>query len=200
MNPDDIQPYAAAARKLLKGVVYHDDAVWLQVKDYEHPLREYFAMIGIEVRIDDTGGFAYLTDVANQEESLIKLPALMTRRQLSFIDTLLLILLRERYDEHEMRNVDGGILLLSGDDIIEMVNVFTGDHPDAQKNEKKIRTSIGRLTQGGFLTEKSTNKFEVRPIIRARIDAETLQTLKEKLADYVQQGHEDDAEGEDDDE
>jgi hypothetical protein len=47
----EFAPYASAIRKLLKGVVYHDDPVWIQIRDYELPIREYFDKIGLGVHV-----------------------------------------------------------------------------------------------------------------------------------------------------
>src|SRR5687768_8978652 len=111
MRDERIEPYAAAVRKLLKGVIYHDDPSWIQVRDYELPIRDYLAKIGLGLHLDEIGSFAYLYDQTRDEDQQNSLPALTSRRNLSFSDTLLLVLLRERLDEHEMRDLDGTKLL-----------------------------------------------------------------------------------------
>lgn len=186
-NPQfEFEPYAAAVRKLLKGVVYHDDPVWMQIRDYELPLREYFGKIGLSVHLDEIGSFAYLHDESRDEDKQSSLPALTTRRNLSFPDTLLLVLLRERLDEHEMRDLDGVKLILSTVELIEMMGVFMGDHPDARKVEQSSLSSIKRLTRYGFLTERRDGRFEVRPLLRAKIGADELDDIKTRLSDFLQ--------------
>jgi hypothetical protein len=190
-----IEPYAAAVRKLLKGVVYHDDPVWLQIRDYELPLREYFGKIGLGVHLDEIWSFAYLYDLSRDDDNHEALPALTSRRNLSFPDTLLLVLLRERLDEHEMRDLDGITLRLSADELKEMAGIFVGDHPDMRRVEQTIESSIRRLVRYGFLTQGRDGRFEVRPLLRAKISADELEEIKTRLADYV---HHDDDIGDDD--
>lgn len=184
------EPYAAAVRKLLKGVIYHDDPVWIQVRDYELPIREYLKKLGLELYLDEIGNFAYLHDMSRDDDHQHTLPALTSRRNLSFIDTLLLVLLRERLDEHEMRDLDNARLILSLPKLIEMVIIFTSDYPDAQKIEQKIESSTGRLARYGFLTARRDDDYEVRPLLRAKISADELADIKNRLSAYLQR-HED---------
>lgn len=198
MSVDDrIEPYAGAIRKLLKGVVYHDDAVWRQIRDYELPIRDYLIRIGLDLHLDEAYNFAFLKDASRDEDKPDSLPALTTRYRLSFIDTLLLVLLRERLDEHEMRDVDGAKLILREEDFIEMLGVFMGEHPDARKIEQGTQTSINRLVKMGFLTKRTDSAYEVRPLIRAKVTADEMNLLKERLTNYVQQ--DDDMDEDDDD-
>lgn len=187
MPDEHVEPYAAAIRKLLKGVVYHDDSVWMQIRDYERPIREYLARIGLGLHLDDIWNFAYLYDQSRNEEQPDALPAITRRRNLSFNDTLLLVLLRERLDEHEMRDLDGANLILSEVDLIEMLSMFLGDQPDARQVEQSITASINRLKEYGFLTKRRDGSYMVRPLIRAKINADELAELKERLAGHSQQ-------------
>jgi hypothetical protein len=195
MANDAFEPYAAAVRKLLRGPVYHDESVWSQVRDYEHPIREYLGKVGLGMHLDTVGNFAYLYDASRDDDKPDTLPPLTSRRSLSFMDTLLLVLLRERFDEHEMRDVDNAALLLSADELAEMVGVFLGDQPDARRVESNIGTSITRLKNGGFLKERRDGHYEVRPLIRARVSADELELIKQRLAGYV--GHDEDTEEDD---
>lgn len=193
-----IEPYAAAVRKLLKGVVYHDDAVWIQIRDYELPIRDYLAKIGLELYLDEIGNFAYLRDNSLDDDGKNTLPALITRRNLSFIDTLMLVLLRERLDEHEMRDLDGSKLVLSEEDLTEMLVIFLSEQGDERKGAQNLSNTINRLKKYHFLTPHSDGRFEVRPLLRARISADELGLIKARLIDYVNQQNETDGANDDD--
>lgn len=184
-----VEPYAAVVRKLLKGVIYHDDPVWIQIRDYELPIREYLGKLGLGVHLDEIGSFAYLYDMSRDDDNQNTLPALTSRRNLSFPDTLLLVLLRERLDEHEMRDLDGAKLILSIDELKDMIGVFMGDHPDAQKVEQTTESSIKRLARYGFLTERRDGRFEVRPLLRAKIGADELEDIKARLVGFLQRNN-----------
>lgn len=200
-NDTSIQPYAAAIRKLLKGVVYHDDAVWSQIRDYELPIRDYLGKIGLGLHLDEIGGFAYLFDLTREEDTVNALPALTIRNPLSFRDTVLLVLLRERYDEYEMRDIDNTDLILSQDEIAEMLNIFMGDHPDARKIDESTKSSISRLKRYGFLTERRDGRYQVRPLIRAKVGGDELTEIKARLQAHLSQiQHTDTNDGSGDDE
>ena len=188
------KPYAAAVRKLLTGVVYTDDSYWSQLRDYELPVREYLGDIGLGLHLDEIGGFAYLYETTRDDESGVTLPALTQRRALSFPQTLLLVLLRERLDEHEMRDVDGDKLYLTLEEMTEMLTVFMGDHPDARRLEQTVSSSIKRLARYGYLKERKNERYEVRPVLRAKVDADTLEAIKAKLTRYTGTDNEDDEE------
>jgi hypothetical protein len=114
------------------------------------------------------------------------------------LDILLLVLLRERLDEYEMRDLDGASLVLSEDELVDMIRVFMGDHPDARRVEQNTASSINRLKRYGFLTQRRDGRFEVRSLIRAKISADELNDIKLRLARYIQQN--DDTDQDDDDE
>jgi len=188
MLDEHIEPYAAAVRKLLKGVVYHDDTVaWQQIRDYEYPIRDYLSKIGLGMHLDEIGNFAYLYDDSRDNDNQDVLPALTSRRNLSFPDTLLLVLLRERLDEHEMRDLDGADLILSDEDLLDMIQVFTQDYGDARKIESNTTTSVNRLVRYGFLTKRRDGRYTVRPLIRAKINADELESIKTRLVAHVKQ-------------
>jgi hypothetical protein len=187
MTEEQIEPFAAAVRKLLRGVVYHDDAVWIQIRDYELPIREYLVKIGLGMHLDEIGSFAYLYDESRDDDNQDALPALTTRRSLPFLDTLLLVLLRERLDEHEMRDLDGVSLVLNNDELLEMLQMFVQDYGDARKIETNITTSVNRLIRYGFLTKRRDERYEVRSLIRAKISADELEEIKARLITYVGQ-------------
>lgn len=188
-NQPKFEVYAASIRKLLKGVVYHDDPVWIQIRDYELPIREYLAKIGLGLHLDEIGNFAYLYDQSRDDDAPNALPALTSRRNLSFSDTLLLVLLRERLDEHEMRDIEGNRLILSIEEIGEMFRIFISHSTDAQRTDQSILGSINRLKKYGFLTERHDKRYEVRPLLRAKISADVLEDIKSRLQQYIQQNN-----------
>lgn len=192
-----VEPYAAAVRKLLKGVVYHDDPAWTQIRDYELPIRDYLAKIGLSLHLDEIGNFAYLYDDSRDDDGKNTLPALTSRRNLSPIDTLMLVLLRERLDEYEMRDLDGSKLILTEEDLAEMLTIFFNDHVDERKVEQNLSSAINRLKRYGFLTPHRDGRFEVRPLLRAKISADELDLIKARLIDYLRQQNETDDNGDD---
>lgn len=186
-QPDTpIEPFALAVRKLLQGVVYFDDrSTWTQILDYEYAIRTYLGRIGLGVYLDRIGGFAYLSDTSRDDENRETLPALTRRLPLRFAETLLCVLLRERLDEHERRDLDNDTLIVSEDEIGEMLRVFLGDHPDARQVERVANRSSNKLAEYGFLKQVRSGQYRVMPVLRARISGDELKQIKAKLTDYV---------------
>ncbi len=193
-----VEPYAAAVRKLLKGVVYHDDPVWMQIRDYKRPIRAHLAKIGLSLHLDEIGNFAYLYDDSRDDDGKNTLPVLTSRHNLSFIDTLMLVLLRERLDEHEMRDLDGSKLILVEEDLAEMLTIFLSDQADERKVEQNLSNTINRLKKYGFVTPHRDGRVEVRPLLRAKISADELDLIKTRLIDYLKQQNETDDDNDDD--
>ena len=87
---------------MLKGVVYRDgDAgLWQALGELQIRVREYVAVLGLELVLDEAEGCAYLRQRAAGEGEAA-LPRLVPRRQLSYPVSLLLALLRKKLAEFD---------------------------------------------------------------------------------------------------
>ena len=88
--------------QLCKGVLYGDKSpeLWRDLLTYQASIHDYFAVLGLSVRIDETEGYAFLQQRSTAEESdeNPELPRLVQRRQLSYPVSLLCVLLRKKND------------------------------------------------------------------------------------------------------
>lgn len=186
----NIKPFAPAIIYLLKGVLYEENnEAWNLLLNYEVDIKKHFEEIGINVYIDEAEGFAFLKpqELDFEENSdAIALPALIEKRQLSYPITLLCVLLRKRLLEED---TSGGALriVLSREEIIDMVRVFLPEHSNEAKIIDSIDTHINRIIKYGFLRKlkNEEGKFELRRIIKAKITADVLQGIEQKLKDYA---------------
>ncbi|MEL6552826.1 MAG: DUF4194 domain-containing protein [Cyanobacteria bacterium J06621_11] len=184
-------PYAPVIIKLLQGVVYSDDSpYWDQLQSYLTPVSEYFGKIGLTVQNFETQGFAYLEqpDPDPDNPPAIKLPRLMVRHRLSFKATIFYVLLREQLRQFDASDATGR-LVLSMEELSDLLQPYLPD----DNNEVKLRREVKALVQKtvretGFLRRLSgdDSNFEVCPIIKAKIDAEMLERLKQKLEEYAE--------------
>jgi hypothetical protein len=181
-------PYALAVIKLFQGVLNYDDKkAWDCLIQYQRDIRQYFSGIGIEVFIQENEGFAYLRQKEsdqNQEESL---PRIIERRQLSYPVTLLSVLLFEKLIEFDMKGGDSTRLIIDREEIKDCIRIFLPEGSNEAKLTDKIDTHVNKLVEFGFLRQLSTNqnKFEVRRILKAKISADGLEDIKEKLREYA---------------
>ena len=183
-----MNPYAPVIIKLLQGVIYNDDKEsWDNLIKYHVPIKEYFKVIGIDVLIYETEGFAFLKQKKFDEEQEINLPNLIEKRQLSYPVTLLCVLLVEKLIEFDATDGDSTRLIVDKDEIKEMLRIFLPERTNEAKLIDNIDENINKLVKYGFLRKlnNTESKYEVKRILKAKIPAETLQEVKNKLEEYA---------------
>lgn len=172
---------------LFKGVLYNtNEAVWKSLIQYQNDIKNYFSVVGIDVIINQSEGFAFLKQREIVEETTIHFPKLIEKRQLSYPVSLLCILLRKKLLDFDNTGEESR-LILSKEQIVELILSFL---PDNTSNEKKvidkIDVHIKRLIELGFLRElkNEQERYEVSRILIAYLPVEELQNVLDKLKDY----------------
>ncbi len=192
---------SALVINLLKGVLYleSDPALWHALIQLQARVRDHISVLGLELVLDEAEGYAFLRAKQETEEELNassgKLPRLIARRPLSFPVSLLLALLRKKLAEFDAGG-DATRLILSREEIVELVRVFLPESSNEAKLIDQIETHLNKVVELGFLrrlkpnaavnTEKGTN-FEVRRILKAFVDAQWLADFDGRLAAYQMQ-------------
>ncbi|MDX8379553.1 MAG: DUF4194 domain-containing protein [Gallionella sp.] len=171
--------------QLLKGVLYREQMPnrWQELLQLEGPVRDYLSVIGLELDLDDTEGFAYLRQrEANEGEDL---PKLFSRRPLSYPVSLLCILLRKRLLESDASNGELRTMI-SREEIIDRVRTFLPESSNEARIEEQIDTHIRRVVDMGFLRELNEQRgtYEIRRVLKAFVDAEWLADFNENLDAY----------------
>ncbi len=177
-------PYAPVILKLLQGAVYSDDPHWDRLQSYLPAITEYFGKIGLKVRNYETDGFAYLEQPdADVEEGTESLPRLTIRRPLELKLTIFCVLLREELRLFDVSDATGK-LVLSIEKIRELLYSY---YPEEENNQesyrKKVNILVNKAIDLGFLKKlkPEDESYEVRRILKAKIDADTLNLMKQKL-------------------
>ena len=183
-----VNPYAPAIIKLLQGVIYNDDKeLWDNLIKYHVPIKEYFKVIGIDVLIYETEGFAFLKQKQFDEGQEINLPNLIEKRQLSYPVTLLCVLLVEKIIEFDATEGDSTRLIVDKDEIKEMLRIFLPEKTNEVKLIDNIDENINKLVKYGFLRKLNgtESKYEVKRILKVKVPVETLLEVKSKLEEYA---------------
>ncbi len=182
------QPYAPVIIKLLKGVIYNDDTHWENLQSNLNPIRDYFAKIGVDLYNDDRAGFAYLTQPREIEIEGKKeiLPRLTISHKLGLKITIFGVLLRielQQFDASEQI----GKAVISLEKIRELLEPYL-ENNNEQKFRNEVKSLIKSAIDLGILKELSGQdaKYEIMRIIKAKIDAENLEQLKQKLETFNQ--------------
>jgi len=187
MRTPDEQAVATAIIRLMRGVAYRetDEDTWSALQRHGPAVRDHFTTIGVDVVVDDTEGYAYLR---SQEETDgdAALPRLVNRRSLTYNLSLLLVLLRKRLVEFETTGGEGK-LVLSRDQIVDLVRLFLADSTNEARVIDQAETTIKKAAELGFLRQLrgQTDQWEVRRILKAYVDAQTLSDFAGKLRDYA---------------
>lgn len=189
---------------LLKGVLTMEEhpGQWNALLGLQARVRDYVAVLGLELILDEAEGYAFLRsrELGEADES-DKIPRLITRRQLSFPVSLLLALLRKKLAEFD---AGGGEtrLILSRDEIVELVRVFLPAGTNEAKIMDQMDAHLNKIVDLGFIRRlggarqgqgrgedrkpgrAGERMFEVRRIIKAFVDAQWLAEFDARLTVY----------------
>jgi hypothetical protein len=170
---------------LLKGVIYQDKApaLWSLLLDRQVQVRDYVAVLGLELLIDEAEGYAFLRSARGEEEET--LPRLVARQPLAFPVSLLLALLRKKLVELDAQ---GGQtrLILTRDEVVESIRIFLSEGSNEAKFVDQIDRHLNRIEELGFIDRLKGpgNRIEVRRILKAFVDAQWLSDFDARLAAY----------------
>jgi hypothetical protein len=171
---------------LMKGITSRDDdpALWQALLELQARVREYVAVLGLELILDEAEGYAYLKQraAAEGEPELAKLVA---RRQLGYPVSLMLALLRKKLAEFDAGSGESR-LILSAEQIADLVRLFLADTANEAKLMDRVDSDIKKIVELGFLRKLrgSEDRFEVRRILKSFVDAQWLSEFDRRLAEY----------------
>ena len=171
---------------LMKGIADResDPVLWQSLIGIQARVRDYVACLGLDLVLDEAEGFAYLRQ-RPAEEGATELPRLVPRRQLGYQVSLMLALLRKKLAEFDATSGEAR-LILGRNDMVEMMRVFLAETANQVRLNDKIGADLNRVVDMGFLRRlRGTNdRFEVRRILKAFVDAQWLADFDQRLAAY----------------
>jgi len=177
---------------LLKGVLYQetDPAAWNALLGLQARVRDYVAVLGLELHLDEAEGYAFLRSRAepDDEDAAARLPRLVARRPLSFPVSLLLALLRKKLAELDAGGGDTR-LVLSREEVVELIRVFLPAGSNEARLIDQVDTHLNKVAELGFVRRLKTQPgqpatIEVRRILKAFVDAQWLADFDARLAAY----------------
>ncbi|MBI5059352.1 MAG: DUF4194 domain-containing protein [Nitrosomonadales bacterium] len=180
------QAFSRVLIALMKGVVYQDTdaAIWQALLGLQARVRDYLAVLGLELVLDEAEGYAWLKSRPAPEEGEA-LPRLVAKRPLSFPVSLLLALLRKKLAEFDAGGEDTR-LILSRDEVVDMVRLFLPAGVNEARIVDQIDTHLNKIIELGFARRMrgQTHLIEVRRILKAFVDAQWLAEFDQRLATY----------------
>jgi len=170
----------------LRGVVHResDGDLWNTLLAIQSAVRDYVKVLGLEMVLDESEGFAWLRSAPAVEGSEA-LPRLMTRRQLPYLPSLLLALLRKKLAETDNTG-EGQRLILSRDELVDLVRVFLPASTNDARITEQVTAAANRIEELGFMRrlKGQDQLFEVRRVLKAFVDAQWLADFNDRLEAY----------------
>lgn len=186
---------SAVVIPLLKGVIYRetDAASWHALTTLQTTVRDYVAVLALELVLDESEGYAFLRSkpAAEDDDNAARVPRLIARRPLSFPVSLTLALLRKKLAEFDATGGDTR-LVLTLDEIAELLRVFLPAGTNEARLIDQIESHVNKIADLGFLRrlkpaagqESGVTAFEVKRILKAFVDAQWLSEFDTRLAAY----------------
>ena len=184
----DLPQLGPVVVRLMRGVIYRDqhEALWHDLLALQARVLDYLSVMGLGLTLDEAEGYAFLhQEETGTDDEAGALPRLIHRRPLSYPVSLLCVLLRKKIIEADAGG-EGTRVILTRDQIVEMMRVFLPDQANEAKLVDRMDTHINKLVALGFLRKlkKESPIYEVRRILKALVDADWLADLDEKLMEY----------------
>lgn len=165
------QKYSTLLVRLIKGVIYadKDKDIWENILTQEVNVRSYFKEIGLSLVIDKQENYAFLRQLDSEED--VEIPSLIVRRRLSADQTLLLLHLRQRLQEHELEGAESR-LIIDRTVMHEWLLPYFPDKNNELQQEKQFNGLIKKCMELGFLRKLtgSESEYEVLKIIKSFVD------------------------------
>jgi len=183
---NDVSELSLPVIALLRGVVHRDsdEELWHKLLAIQSAVRDYIKVLGLELVLDEAEGFAWLR-TAQVVDGIDTLPRLMTRRQLPYLPSLLLALLRKKLAETDSSG-EGQRMILSRDELVDLVRVFLPASTNDARITEQVTAAANRIEDLGFLRRLKGQEqmFEVRRVLKAFVDAQWLAEFDERLEAY----------------
>jgi hypothetical protein len=193
--------YSSTIVRLMQVYAIYDDdrQYWGILQQHETAIREYFAVIGIEIDLNRTDGYARLVQKEFGEDEINPPIKLIRKIALTYEQSLLSVILRDMLEENETR-IQGGSsskLFVTGEEIKNKIELFIKDQSNKKALISKLDSLIEKMRDLGFLKiireDKSikgelktvNNQYELKTILRAKISNDKLEEFKIKLQDYA---------------
>jgi len=183
------KPYSKAIVKLLKGVVERNSPVWDDIaSNYQNEIQEYVSQIGLELIVKKDEGFAFVKQFEDSEGNTL---GLVTRRQIGFETSIVLVVLRQSLEEFDSNPTQLATeKFITDSEIKDELELFLQEGYNKLKFKKELEKYIRNVVELGYLKEISIKdnetKYKIHRIIKEKITLDILQDFKTKLQEYVE--------------
>lgn len=181
-----VLPYTPVFIKLLKGPVdYTEKSAWEKLLQYKAELPGFLQQLGLRLILNEEDGYAYVEHTGAEEDETAV--SWITRRPLTYEESIMLVLLREMMAEFETSESSSRELIRKRREIKEYAELFFKENASRVKFLKEIDRLIDKTEEYGFLSLTDDHevadeqRFRIKKIIKARVDSEELEDFLSQL-------------------
>lgn len=185
----NIKPYSKAIVKLLKGSIQRTSNVWEDVVNYQTEIQDYISQIGLELIVKKEEGFAFVKQFEDSESNTL---GLVTRRQIGFEISIVLVVLRQSLEEFDSNPTQYQVFekFITDSEIKDEVELFLPEKFNRVRFIKELDGYIKKIVEYGYLSEvnrkENETKYQIQRIIKEKVTLDILQEFKTKLQGYVE--------------
>ena len=183
------KPYSKAIVKLLRSTIERNSNLWDDVINYQMEIQEYISQIGLELIVKKDEGFAFVKQFEDSEGNTL---GLITRRQIGFETSIVLVVLRQSLEEFDSNPTQFQVAekFITDSEIKDEVELFLPEKFNRVKFIKELDSYIKRIVELGYWKEVSKKgdeiKYQIHRIIKEKVTLDILQEFKTKLQEYVE--------------
>lgn len=183
-----LKPYSKAVVKLLKnGTVYSSSSVWDELLYYQEEIQEYINVMGLELILRKDEGLAFVTQFEDEEGNTL---GLVSRRQIGFEASIVLVVLRQLLEEfdHNPTQIQATEKFINHSGIREEVELFLPEKYNRVKLLQELDSCIKKLTELGYLKvvkQEADPLYQIQRVIKDKVTIDILKDFKLKLEEYV---------------
>ena len=156
--------------------------LWPVLLRDEAPIRSRLADLFLELLVDHDLGVAFVRQL---EDETLDVPVLLRRQQLTFVDSVVLLHLRQQLIRAQSA---GERAVVSTDDVAEAASVYArSDSTDHAGFARRVTASIEKLKKASLLRKLrgSDERYEIAPTLKLLFSAERVEAL---LREYERLG------------
>lgn len=156
--------------------------LWPALVGNEDLVRERLGDLFLDLVLDQETGVAFIRPMTDEEA---RLPRTIRSMPLTFVDTILLLFLRER-----LLRSGGGRVFVGRDEIDEHLEVYrSADDTNLAQYGKRVNASVAKLKDNSILrSTREDDRFEISPVLGLVFDAEVVRAVTAELRGLADTG------------
>ena len=171
-----------------KGFIYKEEneMEWIDYNNFRSKVYDFFSILGLRVVKDEAEGYIYTYPKTKENDG--EMPCITRKYQLGFYASILLAQLRLKLHVFESEG-DGTRLYISRDQIFELMSPYFSKDISESEPQRKIKEALNTIEEMRLIKkidacERDAVKYEVKRGIKAVVNMEYMETLKERLNEY----------------